>query len=165
MAKHEQMGVGLGRDLKMCIAVWVKARDGFPSGVHRSRDGCSCQVLDLGICFPVHSCLIPLFVRPKQQAKMAEYCRTIFGDMLLTEPLEKYPVSGSWGRRLVGEVFLKKWSLLVLRDATTDTRTVKEKVMPWTISLVHRGAQHSKWMEVTEVLPSTSLTLLLFNTL
>ncbi|XP_074904608.1 1-phosphatidylinositol 4,5-bisphosphate phosphodiesterase beta-2 isoform X7 [Buteo buteo] len=29
---------------------------------------------------------------PKQQAKMAEYCRTIFGDMLLTEPLEKYPL-------------------------------------------------------------------------
>ncbi|NXB30441.1 PLCB2 phosphodiesterase, partial [Eulacestoma nigropectus] len=29
---------------------------------------------------------------PKQQAKMAEYCRTVFGDMLLTEPLEKYPL-------------------------------------------------------------------------
>ncbi|KAJ6667269.1 hypothetical protein lerEdw1_017247 [Lerista edwardsae] len=29
---------------------------------------------------------------PKQQAKMAEYCRTIFGDMLLTEPLEKFPL-------------------------------------------------------------------------
>ncbi|KAJ7398574.1 1-phosphatidylinositol 4,5-bisphosphate phosphodiesterase beta-2 [Pitangus sulphuratus] len=29
---------------------------------------------------------------PKQQAKMAEYCRTIFGDMLLTEPLEKHPL-------------------------------------------------------------------------
>ncbi|NXJ07064.1 PLCB2 phosphodiesterase, partial [Odontophorus gujanensis] len=29
---------------------------------------------------------------PKQQAKMAEYCRTIFGDKLLTEPLEKYPL-------------------------------------------------------------------------
>ncbi|XP_039390777.1 1-phosphatidylinositol 4,5-bisphosphate phosphodiesterase beta-2 isoform X4 [Mauremys reevesii] len=29
---------------------------------------------------------------PKQQAKMAEYCRTMFGDMLLTEPLEKYPL-------------------------------------------------------------------------
>ncbi|XP_070296936.1 1-phosphatidylinositol 4,5-bisphosphate phosphodiesterase beta-1-like, partial [Salvelinus sp. IW2-2015] len=28
---------------------------------------------------------------PKQQAKMAEYCRSIFGDMLLTDPLEKYP--------------------------------------------------------------------------
>ncbi|EPY79147.1 1-phosphatidylinositol-4,5-bisphosphate phosphodiesterase beta-1 [Camelus ferus] len=30
---------------------------------------------------------------PKQQAKMAEYCRLIFGDALLMEPLEKYPVS------------------------------------------------------------------------
>ncbi|XP_062974944.1 1-phosphatidylinositol 4,5-bisphosphate phosphodiesterase beta-2 [Elgaria multicarinata webbii] len=29
---------------------------------------------------------------PKQQAKMAEYCRTVFGDMLLTEPLEKNPL-------------------------------------------------------------------------
>ncbi|XP_061855146.1 1-phosphatidylinositol 4,5-bisphosphate phosphodiesterase beta-2 isoform X2 [Colius striatus] len=29
---------------------------------------------------------------PKQQAKMAEYCRSIFGEMLLTEPLEKYPL-------------------------------------------------------------------------
>lgn len=30
--------------------------------------------------------------RPRQQAKMAEYCRTMFGDTLLTEPLEKFPV-------------------------------------------------------------------------
>ncbi|XP_043554255.1 1-phosphatidylinositol 4,5-bisphosphate phosphodiesterase beta-2-like isoform X1 [Chiloscyllium plagiosum] len=29
---------------------------------------------------------------PKQQAKMADYCRTIFGDMLLTETMEKYPL-------------------------------------------------------------------------
>ncbi|XP_075860357.1 1-phosphatidylinositol 4,5-bisphosphate phosphodiesterase beta-2 isoform X1 [Microcebus murinus] len=29
---------------------------------------------------------------PRQQAKMAEYCRTIFGEMLLTEPLEKFPL-------------------------------------------------------------------------
>ncbi|KAJ8355439.1 hypothetical protein SKAU_G00182330 [Synaphobranchus kaupii] len=29
---------------------------------------------------------------PKQQAKMAEYCRSIFGDALLTEALEKYPM-------------------------------------------------------------------------
>ncbi|KAG8564218.1 hypothetical protein GDO81_016371 [Engystomops pustulosus] len=28
----------------------------------------------------------------KQQAKMAEYCRNIFGDALLIEPLEKYPL-------------------------------------------------------------------------
>ncbi|XP_077736732.1 1-phosphatidylinositol 4,5-bisphosphate phosphodiesterase beta-2 isoform X3 [Canis aureus] len=29
---------------------------------------------------------------PRQQAKMAEYCRMMFGDMLLTEPLEKFPL-------------------------------------------------------------------------
>ncbi|XP_049990300.1 1-phosphatidylinositol 4,5-bisphosphate phosphodiesterase beta-2 isoform X1 [Alexandromys fortis] len=29
---------------------------------------------------------------PRQQAKMAEYCRTMFGDTLLTEPLEKFPL-------------------------------------------------------------------------
>ncbi|KAL1287372.1 PLCB1 [Ovibos moschatus] len=29
---------------------------------------------------------------PKQQAKMAEYCRLIFGDALLMEPLDKYPL-------------------------------------------------------------------------
>uniref|UniRef100_A0AAQ4S5E0 Phosphoinositide phospholipase C n=1 Tax=Gasterosteus aculeatus aculeatus TaxID=481459 RepID=A0AAQ4S5E0_GASAC len=49
--------------------------------------------------------------RAKQQAKMAEYCRTIFGDALLIEPLEKYPVRLIFrhthsrrerGRRLVG---------------------------------------------------------------
>lgn len=34
-----------------------------------------------------------LALSPKQQAKMAEYCRLIFGDALLMEPLEKYPVS------------------------------------------------------------------------
>uniref|UniRef100_A0A665TPB1 Phosphoinositide phospholipase C n=1 Tax=Echeneis naucrates TaxID=173247 RepID=A0A665TPB1_ECHNA len=28
----------------------------------------------------------------KQQAKMAEYCRTIFGDTLLIDPLDKYPL-------------------------------------------------------------------------
>ncbi|XP_038596942.1 1-phosphatidylinositol 4,5-bisphosphate phosphodiesterase beta-2 isoform X2 [Tachyglossus aculeatus] len=29
---------------------------------------------------------------PRQQAKMAEYCRTMFGDMLVTEPLDKFPL-------------------------------------------------------------------------
>uniref|UniRef100_A0A2K5VQY7 Phosphoinositide phospholipase C n=1 Tax=Macaca fascicularis TaxID=9541 RepID=A0A2K5VQY7_MACFA len=29
----------------------------------------------------------------KQQAKMAEYCRSIFGDALLIEPLDKYPLA------------------------------------------------------------------------
>ena len=48
--------------------------------------------------YDVCACLCLFFVcattpRPKQQAKMAEYCRSIFGDALLTEPLEKYLVS------------------------------------------------------------------------
>ncbi|KAL6042944.1 hypothetical protein STEG23_014805 [Scotinomys teguina] len=29
---------------------------------------------------------------PRQQAKMAEYCRTLFGETLLTDPLEKFPL-------------------------------------------------------------------------
>lgn len=49
---------------------------------------------------------------------MAEYCRTIFGDMLLTEPLEKIPVSKEkdaellYGRKASGlQVFvlLSSW--------------------------------------------------------
>lgn len=31
--------------------------------------------------------------RVKQQEKMANYCKTIFGEALLTEALDKYPVS------------------------------------------------------------------------
>lgn len=39
-----------------------------------------------------HFFLSFLLFSPKQQAKMAEYCRLIFGDALLMDPLEKYPV-------------------------------------------------------------------------
>lgn len=35
--------------------------------------------------------------RVKQQDKMANYLRTIFGDSLLVDPLEKYPVSKNGG--------------------------------------------------------------------
>ncbi|KAA0202953.1 hypothetical protein HAZT_HAZT006886 [Hyalella azteca] len=31
---------------------------------------------------------------PRQQAKIAQYCRDFFGDMLLDTPLEAYPVGG-----------------------------------------------------------------------
>lgn len=48
------------------------------------------MMLCLCVCF-----LCVLTPRPKQQAKMAEYCRSIFGDALLMEPLEKYLVSTS----------------------------------------------------------------------
>lgn len=38
---------------------------------------------------------------------MAEYCRTIFGDALVIDPLEKYPV-GSSG---VGSYLASRWLL------------------------------------------------------
>ncbi|XP_035279636.1 1-phosphatidylinositol 4,5-bisphosphate phosphodiesterase beta-1-like isoform X1 [Anguilla anguilla] len=48
---------------------------------------------------------------PKQQAKMAEYCRSIFGDALLTEPLEKYPLEASAPlpspQDLLGKILIK----------------------------------------------------------
>ncbi|NXN99958.1 PLCB2 phosphodiesterase, partial [Rhinopomastus cyanomelas] len=48
---------------------------------------------------------------PKQQAKMAEYCRTIFGDMLLTEPLDKHPLKPGVPlpspRDLLGKILIK----------------------------------------------------------
>ncbi|XP_053365576.1 1-phosphatidylinositol 4,5-bisphosphate phosphodiesterase beta-1 isoform X1 [Clarias gariepinus] len=48
---------------------------------------------------------------PKQQAKMAEYCRSIFGDALLTEPLEKYPLEAGVPlpspHELMGKILIK----------------------------------------------------------
>ncbi|XP_043931726.1 1-phosphatidylinositol 4,5-bisphosphate phosphodiesterase beta-3 isoform X2 [Protopterus annectens] len=47
----------------------------------------------------------------KQQAKMAEYCRTIFGDALLIDPLEKYPLQPSGclpsPLELMGKILIK----------------------------------------------------------
>uniref|UniRef100_A0AAQ4NUD8 1-phosphatidylinositol 4,5-bisphosphate phosphodiesterase n=1 Tax=Gasterosteus aculeatus aculeatus TaxID=481459 RepID=A0AAQ4NUD8_GASAC len=47
----------------------------------------------------------------KQQAKMAEYCRTIFGDALLIEPLEKYPLVPGQAlpspQELLGKILIK----------------------------------------------------------
>ncbi|XP_028857653.1 1-phosphatidylinositol 4,5-bisphosphate phosphodiesterase beta-1 isoform X3 [Denticeps clupeoides] len=48
---------------------------------------------------------------PKQQAKMAEYCRSIFGDALLTEPFEKYPLERGVPlpspQELMGKILIK----------------------------------------------------------
>ncbi|XP_066575107.1 1-phosphatidylinositol 4,5-bisphosphate phosphodiesterase beta-3 isoform X1 [Amia ocellicauda] len=47
----------------------------------------------------------------KQQAKMAEYCRSIFGDALLIEPLEKYPLEPGQmlpsPQELLGKILIK----------------------------------------------------------
>lgn len=42
---------------------------------------------------PTPTCTLFPANRPRQQAKMAEYCRTMFGETLLTDPLENFPVS------------------------------------------------------------------------
>lgn len=47
----------------------------------------------------------------KQQAKMAEYCKSIFGDALLTEALEKYPLEAGVPlpspAELIGKILIK----------------------------------------------------------
>uniref|UniRef100_A0A674E154 1-phosphatidylinositol 4,5-bisphosphate phosphodiesterase n=1 Tax=Salmo trutta TaxID=8032 RepID=A0A674E154_SALTR len=47
----------------------------------------------------------------KQQAKMAEYCRSIFGDALLIDPLEKYPLIPAQPlpspQELLGKILIK----------------------------------------------------------
>ncbi|KAM7377459.1 hypothetical protein PAMA_013983 [Pampus argenteus] len=47
----------------------------------------------------------------KQQAKMAEYCRTIFGDALLIDPLEKYPLTPGQAlpspQEMLGKILIK----------------------------------------------------------
>ncbi|KAM3591204.1 uncharacterized protein V6R79_024592 [Siganus canaliculatus] len=47
----------------------------------------------------------------KQQAKMAEYCRTIFGDALLIDPLEKYPLEPGQAlpspQEMLGKILVK----------------------------------------------------------
>nr|XP_033809302.1 1-phosphatidylinositol 4,5-bisphosphate phosphodiesterase beta-2 isoform X2 [Geotrypetes seraphini] len=76
---------------------------------------------------------------PKQQAKMAEYCRTIFGDMLLTEPLEKYPLKPGFPlpspQDLLGKILIKNKKNLCSQDSekksrSSETESVEQTSMP-----------------------------------
>ncbi|XP_042328445.1 1-phosphatidylinositol 4,5-bisphosphate phosphodiesterase beta-2 [Sceloporus undulatus] len=62
---------------------------------------------------------------PKQQAKMAEYCRTIFGDMLLTEPLEKFPLKPGVPlpspQDLMGKILIKNKKNQFITGENQDT--------------------------------------------
>ncbi|XP_062894034.1 1-phosphatidylinositol 4,5-bisphosphate phosphodiesterase beta-2-like [Mobula hypostoma] len=66
---------------------------------------------------------------PKQQAKMADYCRTIFGDMLLTEPLEKYPlkprVPTPSPQELLGKILIKNRKNQVFGNRSQETKRRK----------------------------------------
>uniref|UniRef100_A0A8C2QZ05 Phosphoinositide phospholipase C n=1 Tax=Capra hircus TaxID=9925 RepID=A0A8C2QZ05_CAPHI len=59
--------------------------------------GCRCVELDVWKGRPPEEEPFITHVGPrsqaKQQAKMAEYCRSIFGDALLIDPLDKYPLA------------------------------------------------------------------------
>ncbi|XP_068195380.1 1-phosphatidylinositol 4,5-bisphosphate phosphodiesterase beta-2 [Antennarius striatus] len=73
----------------------------------------------------------------KQQEKMANYCKTIFGDTLLTEPLDKYPLKPGQQipspSELLGKILIKnkkgghekptqpKQKVAVVADQTTNT--------------------------------------------
>uniref|UniRef100_A0A7N8XJY2 1-phosphatidylinositol 4,5-bisphosphate phosphodiesterase n=1 Tax=Mastacembelus armatus TaxID=205130 RepID=A0A7N8XJY2_9TELE len=63
---------------------------------------------------------------PKQQAKMAEYCRSIFGDALLTEPLEKYPLESGVPlpspMELMGKILVKNKKKHHKKDGSTKKK-------------------------------------------
>uniref|UniRef100_A0A3Q3JY10 1-phosphatidylinositol 4,5-bisphosphate phosphodiesterase n=1 Tax=Monopterus albus TaxID=43700 RepID=A0A3Q3JY10_MONAL len=63
---------------------------------------------------------------PKQQAKMAEYCRSIFGDALLTEPLEKYPLESGVPlpspMELMGKILVKNKKKYHKTDGSTKKK-------------------------------------------
>ncbi|XP_069064693.1 1-phosphatidylinositol 4,5-bisphosphate phosphodiesterase beta-2 [Pleurodeles waltl] len=62
----------------------------------------------------------------KQQAKMADYCRNIFGDMLLTDTLEKYPlepgVTLPSPEELMGKILIKNKKNLSPSQKNTDSQ-------------------------------------------
>ncbi|XP_029454377.1 1-phosphatidylinositol 4,5-bisphosphate phosphodiesterase beta-2 isoform X2 [Rhinatrema bivittatum] len=78
-------------------------------------------------CYPVILSFENHVDSPKQQAKMAEYCRTIFGDMLLTEPLEKYPLKPGAPlpspQDLLGKILIKNKKNLRSQDSLKKSRS------------------------------------------
>lgn len=94
---------------------WLKPLPSAPSRRHRSPSYCPLKTTwtreNLYLLFMIHAWIDRYgsdhsedslsvfssvwFISLKQQAKMAEYCRSIFGDALLIDPLDKYPVSNA----------------------------------------------------------------------
>ncbi|XP_073789962.1 1-phosphatidylinositol 4,5-bisphosphate phosphodiesterase beta-1 isoform X2 [Danio rerio] len=67
---------------------------------------------------------------PKQQAKMAEYCRKIFGDALLIDPLEKYPLEAGVPlpspAELMGKILIKNKKSSHKADGSTRKRLTEQ---------------------------------------
>uniref|UniRef100_A0A8C9VCB3 Phosphoinositide phospholipase C n=1 Tax=Scleropages formosus TaxID=113540 RepID=A0A8C9VCB3_SCLFO len=102
---------------------------------------------------------------PKQQAKMAEYCRSIFGDALLIEPLEKYPLESGFPlpspQELMGKILIKnkkshkpsdgsakKKLAEQASNACSDTSSVLEPSSPSTGTQSNAG---SRWLYYTVI--------------
>uniref|UniRef100_A0A8C1U6S6 Phosphoinositide phospholipase C n=1 Tax=Cyprinus carpio TaxID=7962 RepID=A0A8C1U6S6_CYPCA len=92
---------------------------------------------------------------PKQQAKMAEYCRSIFGDALLTDPLEKYPLEAGVPLPspvdLMGKILIKNKKNSHKADGSTKKKLLEQTSNPCsdTSSLCEpsspcAGADHTK---------------------
>ncbi|KAM3919258.1 1-phosphatidylinositol 4,5-bisphosphate phosphodiesterase beta-2 [Leptodactylus fuscus] len=66
----------------------------------------------------------------KQQAKMADYCRTIFGDMLLTDVLEKYPLKPGCPvpspNDLLGKILVKNKKNQAFASAEKKTQSIDQ---------------------------------------
>ncbi|XP_029588896.1 1-phosphatidylinositol 4,5-bisphosphate phosphodiesterase beta-1 isoform X2 [Salmo trutta] len=104
---------------------------------------------------------------PKQQAKMAEYCRSIFGDMLLTDPLEKYPLEPGVHlpspMDLMGKILVKNKKKHIKTSSTkkklseqasntySDSSSVHEPSSPSTGSANQEMTESSQPLEVTEL--------------
>ncbi|XP_071832234.1 1-phosphatidylinositol 4,5-bisphosphate phosphodiesterase beta-3-like isoform X26 [Apostichopus japonicus] len=78
---------------------------------------------------------------PKVQAKMAHYCRTIFGDKLLVDPLDDYPLEK--GQPLPTPTDLRGKILIKNRKQKTDPHKKR--------SAVKRVSKRSKLVQISEV--------------
>uniref|UniRef100_A0A8C1ET78 1-phosphatidylinositol 4,5-bisphosphate phosphodiesterase n=1 Tax=Cyprinus carpio carpio TaxID=630221 RepID=A0A8C1ET78_CYPCA len=93
----------------------------------------------------------------KQQAKMAEYCRSMFGDALLIEPLEKYPlVPGQQlpsPQELMGKILIKNKKKHPHRASNGGSIRRKDGTDEQSSPLNDRGDGESEEEEEEEPIP------------
>ncbi|XP_063803585.1 1-phosphatidylinositol 4,5-bisphosphate phosphodiesterase beta-2 [Pseudophryne corroboree] len=82
----------------------------------------------------------------KQQAKMAEYCRTIFGDMLLTDVLEKYPLKPGHPvpspNELLGKILIKNKKNQAFSSAEKKAQSSDPTSAEQANSLLHENSEN-----------------------
>ncbi|XP_028250892.1 1-phosphatidylinositol 4,5-bisphosphate phosphodiesterase beta-2 isoform X2 [Parambassis ranga] len=78
----------------------------------------------------------------KQQEKMANYCKTIFGDALLTEPLDKYPLKP--GQQIPSPSELMGKILIKNKKGSHEKPTQTKKTSPATTDQAAAPAAHTQ---------------------